>query len=54
MLGHLGGVAFITTLVAAARRPGLIKWVWFSYLAAALGVSFGYSIVDIVSGVIPL
>lgn len=54
MLGHLGGVAFIATLAAAVRAPGLIKWVWFSYLAAAVGASFGQTIVDVAGGAIPV
>lgn len=54
MLGHLGGVAVIVTLAAAVRRPGLLPWVWASYFVAAIGVSFGTSIVDVVGGALPV
>lgn len=54
MLGHLGGVALVVTLTAAVRKPGLIPWVWASYLAAAVGVSFGSTILGILGGALPL
>jgi len=54
MLGHLGGLAVVVTLTAAVRRPGLIPWVWASYFVAAVGASFGTTVVDVVGGTIPL